>query len=59
MQYIVTHKRLYGCEQESMNWIPYLNLMAKRPNALKYTEFFNILPPILKEYLDRLEYEFE
>lgn len=54
---IVTHKRLYGCEQESMNWIPYLNLMAKRPNALKYTEFFNILPPVLKEYLDRLKYE--
>lgn len=54
---IVAHRRLYGDEKESMNWVPYLNLMAKRPNALKYTDFFNMLPPVLKEYLDSLEHD--
>lgn len=36
---VVKHKRLYGEQKESMIWIPYLELMAKRPTALKYTGF--------------------
>jgi hypothetical protein len=35
--HIIKHRRLYGEEKESMNWIPYLELMSKRPTALKYT----------------------
>ena len=30
---IVKHKRLYGEQKESMIWLPYLELMAKRPTA--------------------------
>ena len=40
-----------------MNWIPYLELMSKRPTALKYTGLYNQLPSILKEYLDKSNYE--
>ena len=29
--HIIEHRRLYGEEKESMNWIPYLELMSKRP----------------------------
>jgi transposase len=54
---IVRHKRLYGEEKESMYWIPYLELMSKRPTALKYTGLFQQLPEILKEYLDNCDYE--
>ena len=54
---IIGHRRLYGEEKESMNWIPYLELMSKRPTALKYTGLYNQLPQILKEYLDKSEYE--
>ena len=43
---IVTHPRLYGKGKESMKWIPYIKLMANRPNALKYTEFYQQLPKI-------------
>ncbi len=50
--HIIRHKRLYGEEKESMNWIPYLALMSKRPTALKYTGLYSQLPQILKEYLD-------
>lgn len=55
--HIVRHKRLYGEEKESMYWIPYLELLAKRPTALKYTGLFNQLPTILKEYLNNCDYE--
>jgi len=55
--YIISHRRLYGEEKESMNWIPYLELMSKRPTALKYTGLYHQLPPILKEYLDKSSYE--
>lgn len=54
---IIVHKRLYGEEKEIMNWIPYLELLSKRPTALKYTGLYNQLPPILKEYLDKSSYE--
>jgi hypothetical protein len=40
-----------------MNWIPYLELMSRRPTALKYTGLYNQLPQILKEYLDKRDYE--
>lgn len=55
--HIVHHSRLYGEETESMYWIPYLELMSKRPTALKYSGLFNQLPSILKEYLDDCDYE--
>jgi hypothetical protein len=37
--------------------IPYLELMSRRPTALKYTGLYNQLPQILKEYLDKSDYE--
>ncbi|WP_420490741.1 Mu transposase domain-containing protein [Neobacillus drentensis] len=38
---VVSHSRLYGQYRKSMKWQPYLNLMAKRPTALKYTSFYD------------------
>ncbi len=52
-QEVVAHDRLYGRQKESMKWSPYLALMAKRPRALKYTEFFNQLPSPIQEFFDR------
>lgn len=54
---IVKHSRLYGDQKESMIWIPYLELMAKRPTALKYTGLFNQLPLTLKTFLEGSDYE--
>ena len=54
---IVRHQRLYGEKKESMKWSPYLELMAKRPTALKYTGFFKELPTTLQDYLSQCEYE--
>jgi len=50
---IVRHHRLYGgTKQESMDWIPYLTQLARRPGALKYSGIYSMLPDPLKNYLD-------
>jgi transposase len=49
-QLVVSHSRLYGQYRKSMKWQPYLNLMAKRPTALKYTSFYDQLPDEWKSY---------
>lgn len=54
---IIAHERLYGNKYESMNWLPYLELMSKRPNALKYTDFYADMPQDLKEYFDSCKLE--
>lgn len=50
---IMEHGRLYGNGLESMNWLPYINLMSKRPTAMKYTEFYQQLPDNWKKYLGK------
>jgi len=54
---IQSHPRLYGEQRESMKWVPYLDLMAKRPTALKYTGFFKELPETIKSYFNKCEYQ--
>jgi len=51
---IVTHPRLYGSGGDSMQWLPYIALMSKRPNALKYTGFYDELPQVWQKYLTDL-----
>lgn len=40
-----------------MDWLPYISLMARRPNALKYTGFYQDLPEIWQNYLSDLPAE--
>ena len=52
---IVRHERLYGDhKQQSMQWLPYLTQLARRPGALKYTGIYQMLPQPVKEYMDDL-----
>lgn len=50
---IMEHPRLYGNGLESMKWLPYIDLMSKRPSALKYTEFYQQLPDNWQKYLGK------
>ncbi|MGI6752544.1 MAG: IS21 family transposase [Anaerovoracaceae bacterium] len=50
---IVSHPRLYGKGKVSMLWAPYLNVLSKRPNALKYTGFFESLDKDIREFLHK------
>jgi len=50
---IVKHTRLYGKErQQSMQWLPYLSQLSKKPGALKYTGIYGMLPEPLKDYME-------
>ena len=51
---IITHPRLYGqMKRESMNWIPYLTQLSRRPAALKYTGIYGLFPSPLQEFLEQ------
>ena len=52
MKEIVTHQLLYGKNKESMIWGPYLDGLAKRPMALKYSGFFQGLPQPVRVFFD-------
>ena len=54
---LVIHDRIYDKGKESMKWYPYLEVMAKRPKAIKYTRFFNELPLMWKNYLESQDKE--
>lgn len=54
---IICHNRLYGKNKESMNWYPYLTTLIKRPNALKYSGFYQELPDPWQDYLEDCNYD--
>ena len=51
LQTIVRHPRLYGKNKESMIWGPYLDVLAQRPTALKYSGFFQSLTEPVRQFL--------
>lgn len=57
MHVVATHKRLYGKNKESMVWGPYLDILAQRPNALRYSGFFNNLPDPVRQFLNNCDLE--
>ncbi|MFD1738846.1 hypothetical protein ACFSCX_20215 [Bacillus salitolerans] len=48
---IVKHSRLYGTRRKSMVWQPYLDLLSKRPKAIKYSSIYNQFPEVWSNYL--------
>ena len=54
MNVVVKHRRLYGTEQqESMDWIPYLKQLSRKPAALKYTGIYHRLPNQVTDWLNK------
>ena len=49
---VVKHSRLYGVKRKSMIWQPYLDLLSKRPRAIKYSSIYNQFPTIWSDYLN-------
>lgn len=48
---IVKHHRLYGVKRRSMVWQPYLDLLSKRPKAIKYSSIYDHFPYTWSKYL--------
>lgn len=50
---VVAHRRLYGsAKQESMDWLPYLTQLSRRPRALKYTPVYEMMSDPLRRWID-------
>ena len=52
---IIRHRRLYGDEYESMDWVPYLKYIARKPRSLKNSGIYDMMPEIMQRYMDRCE----
>lgn len=55
MKEIVVHRRLYGDETESMDWLPYLTYIARRPRSLRNTGIYEMMPATLQQFMDTCE----
>lgn len=49
---IVTHRRLYGNEYESMDWLPYLKYIARKPRSLRNSGIYDMMPDTMQKYMD-------
>ncbi|QNO13394.1 IS21 family transposase [Alkalicella caledoniensis] len=54
---VVRHNRLYGDQLDSMQWITYIDLMSRKPFALKYTSFYSSIPDEMRCYFDTCNLE--
>ena len=52
---VVRHRRLYGDEHESMDWIPYLRYIARKPRSLKNSGIYDMMPESMRMYTDGCE----
>lgn len=53
MHEIVRHRRLYSQDEtESMDWLPYLKYIARRPRSLRNSGIYDMMPESMRNYLD-------
>ena len=52
---VVRHRRLYGDEHGSMDWIPYLRYIARKPRSLKNSGIYTMMPDSMQMYMDSCE----
>jgi transposase len=49
---IVTHRRLYGDQkQSSMEWLPYLTAISRKPRSLYNSGIFDMMPDNMQKYM--------
>lgn len=49
---VVRHRRLYGNDRESMNWLPYLRYIARKPRSLKNSGIYDMMPDSMQMYMN-------
>lgn len=54
---ITSHPRLFGKGEESINYIDFIDMIKIRPNALKYSGIYSLLPTSWQDYLESLDRE--
>lgn len=54
---ITRHRRYFDKGGKYTHWVDFITLISRRPKALKYTEFYNLLPNVWRDYVSNLEKE--
>lgn len=54
-EHLITYNRSYGKKEDIFDWKQYLSLLAKKPNALKHTKFYEQIPKIWREHLIQIK----
>ncbi|MBP5728741.1 MAG: IS21 family transposase, partial [Clostridia bacterium] len=50
---VVRHRRLYGeDEKESMDWLPYLKYVARKPRSLRNSGIYEMMPENMRHFMD-------
>lgn len=50
---IVRHRRLYGKDEpESMDWVPYLKYIARKPRSLRNSGIYELMPQSMRMFMD-------
>lgn len=52
---ITAHQRLFEKDGESINYIDFIDIIKVRPNALKYSGIYSLLPDSWQDYLQSLD----
>ena len=53
-QIIVTHPRMYGEKhQKSMDWLPYLQYIAKKPRSIHNSGIYDMMPGSMQKFMDQ------
>ena len=52
---ITRHKRSFDKGKKFTHWIDFITLVSKRPKALKYTGFYELLPDVWQRYTAALD----
>lgn len=52
---ITRHRRSFDKGRKFTHWVDFLNLVAKRPRAFKYVEFYKLLPSEWQDYTALLD----
>ena len=53
---VVRHRRLYGeTETESMDWLPYLKYIARKPRSLRNSGIYDMMPESMRRFMDTCE----
>ena len=53
MNEIVIHRRLYGdYKQTSMDWLPYLKYISRKPRSLKNSGIYDMMPQSMQLFMD-------
>ena len=54
MNEVVRHRRLYGGQAESMEWVPYLRWIARKPRSLRNSGIYDMMPGEMQLYMDSI-----